>query len=53
MDILGVRFRLRFSLGGQCEMQEEILVYCKNEDLSLISLFNRRFIRSYINENAL
>lgn len=34
------------------EMQKEILVYCENEDLSLISLFNRRFIRLYINKNT-
>lgn len=34
------------------EMQKEILVYCENKDLSLISLFNRRFIRLYINKNT-
>lgn len=34
------------------KMQKEILVYCENEDLSLISLFNRRFIRLYINKNT-
>lgn len=34
------------------KMQKEILVYCENKDLSLISLFNRRFLRLYINKNT-